>query len=104
VVTAELPVPDADESPLERIAARVAERYRVPVKALRGPSRVRNVARARQVAMSVARAAGFSFPQIGAYFRRDHTTVMHSCARVAELAADDVALALELAELAAVSR
>lgn len=103
VVTAELPVtPVAGESPLERIAARVAEHYRVPVKALRGPSRVRNVARARQVAMSVARAAGFSFPQIGGYFGRDHTTVMHSCARVAELATEDVALARELRELGAI--
>lgn len=101
VVMAELPAPESDESPLERIAAQVAERYRVPVKALRGPSRVRNVAWARQVAMSVARSAGFSFPQIGAYFGRDHTTVMHSCAKVAGLAAKDVALARELGELCA---
>ena len=105
VVTAQLPpVPQANESPLERIAIQVAERYRVPVKALRGPSRVKNVAWARQVAMSVARAAGFSFPQIGAYFGRDHTTVMHSCAKVAERAAADVALARELRELGAVGQ
>jgi chromosomal replication initiator protein len=99
VVAAELPAVEADESPLDRIAAQVAERYRVPVKVLRGPSRVKNVAWARQVAMSVARAAGFSFPQIGAYFGRDHSTVMHSCARVAERAAEDVGLARELREL-----
>lgn len=104
VVTAELPAVPDDESPLDRIAALVAERYRLSVKALRGPSRVRNVARARQVAMSVARAAGFSFPQIGAFFGRDHTTVMHSCARVAELAAADVGLARELGELGAACR
>jgi chromosomal replication initiator protein len=101
VVTAELPAVPDDESPLERIAARVAERHRVSVKALRGSSRVRNVAWARQVAMSVARAAGFSFPQIGAYFGRDHSTVMHSCAKVAELAAGDAGLANELDELRA---
>lgn len=101
VVTAELPAMPADESPLERIVAQVAERFRVPVRALRGPSRVRNVAWARQVAMSVARAAGFSFPQIGAFFGRDHSTVMHSCARVAERVATDVALARELRELCA---
>jgi chromosomal replication initiation ATPase DnaA len=51
--------------------------------------------------MSVARAAGFSFPRIGAYFGRDHSTVMHSCAKVAERAAADVALARELGELGA---
>jgi chromosomal replication initiator protein len=103
IVAAELPaVPDGGQSPLERIAERVAERYRVPVKALRGPSRIKNVAWARQVAMSVARSAGFSFPQIGAFFGgRDHTTVMHSCAKVAELAAGDVALARELREFTA---
>jgi chromosomal replication initiator protein len=104
VVTAELPALPDEESPLERIAAQVAERFRVPVKALRGPSRVKNVAWARQVAMSVARAAGFSFPQIGAYFGRDHTTVMHSCAKVAEVAKADVGLARELGELGAVCR
>jgi chromosomal replication initiator protein len=105
VVTAKLPpAPEAPGSPLERIAERVAQRYRVPVKALRGTSRVRNVARARQVAMSVARQAGFSFPQIGAFFSRDHTTVMHSCAKVAELAMEDVSLARELRELEAICR
>jgi len=104
VVTAELPSPEAQGSPLERIAERVAERFRVPVKALRGPSRVKNVAWARQVAMSVARSAGFSFPQIGAFFGRDHSTVMHSCAKVAERATGDVGLARELRELMAVCR
>jgi chromosomal replication initiator protein len=105
VVTKELPpAPDPEGSPLERIAERVAERFRVPVKALRGPSRVRNVAWARQVAMSVARSAGFSFPQIGAFFGRDHSTVMHSCAKVAERATGDVGLARELRELMAVCR
>src|SRR5437764_656604 len=64
----------------------------------------RRATRARQVAMSVARAAGFSFPQIGAFFGRDHSTVMHSCAKVAELAKEDVGLARELRELGAVCR
>lgn len=104
-VTAELPPPpETDESPLEDIARQVAERHGISVKALRGPSRVRNVAWARQVAMSVARSAGFSFPQIGTFFNRDHTTVMHSCAKVSERAAADVGLARELEDLGAVCR
>jgi chromosomal replication initiator protein len=100
----ELPVVTDDASPLERIVERVAERYRVSVKTVRGPSRVRNVAWARQVAMSVARSAGFSFPQIGAFFGRDHSTVMHSCAKVTERAADDIAVAQEIRDLAALCR
>jgi chromosomal replication initiator protein len=104
VVAAELPELPADGSPLERIAERVAERYRVSVKVLRGPSRLKNVAWARQVAMSVARSAGFSFPQIGEFFGRDHSTVMHSCAKVAERAAADAAIALEVRDLEAACR
>jgi chromosomal replication initiator protein len=104
VVTAELPELPDDGSPLERIAERVAERYRVPVKMLCGPSRVKNVAWARQVAMSVARSAGFSFPQIGAFFGRDHSTVMHSCAKVTERAAEDAGVAKEVRDLEAICR
>jgi chromosomal replication initiator protein len=105
ILKKELPAaPDPEGSPLERIAEKVAERFRVPVKALRGPSRVKNVAWARQVAMSVARSTGFSFPQIGAFFGRDHSTVMHSCAKVGERAAEDAGLAKELRELEAVCR
>jgi chromosomal replication initiator protein len=105
MVTKELPAAPAPEgSPLEWIAERVAERFRVPVKALRGPSRVKNVAWARQVAMTVARGAGFSFPQIGAFFGRDHSTVMHSCTKVGERATEDAGLAKELRELEAICR
>jgi chromosomal replication initiator protein len=105
MVRKELPAaPDPEGSPLERIAERVAERFQIPVKALRGPSRIKNVAWARQVAMSVARSAGFSFPQIGAFFGRDHSTVMHSCAKVGERAAADAGLAKELRELESVCR
>jgi chromosomal replication initiator protein len=103
VVTAELPELPQDGSPLERIAEQVAERYRVSVKTLRGPSRVKNVAWARQVAMSVARSAGFSFLQIGAFFGRDHSTVMHSCAKVADRAKAEPGVARELRDLCSVT-
>jgi chromosomal replication initiator protein len=97
VVTAEVAEPPDDESPLERLAARVASKFKVSAKALRGPSRERHVVWPRQVAMYVARQAGYSLPRIGAYFGgRDHTTVMHSCDKVARLAADDSRLAQEL--------
>ena len=105
VVTAELPDVADDQSPLERLATRVAARFRVAPKALRGPSRVRHVVWPRQVAMYVARQAGFSLPAIGAYFGgRDHTTVMHGCQKVAQVAADDARLARELGDLRASCR
>src|SRR5829696_9863869 len=48
VVTAAAPDAPDDDSPLERLTARVAGRFRVPAKALRGPSRVRHVVWPRQ--------------------------------------------------------
>jgi chromosomal replication initiator protein len=104
VVMDQLPDLVEDESPLARLTARVAARFKVAEKALRGPSRVKNVVWPRQVAMYVARQAGFSLPVIGAYFGgRDHTTVMHSCDKVAQAAAEDMQLARELMDLRAAS-
>ena len=105
VVTAELVAPPvADESPLDRIATEVATRYRVGVKALRGPSRVANVVWPRQVAMYAARAAGLSLAEIGRYFGgRDHTTVLHACEKVAGRLEKDVGLNQELRDLGALS-
>ncbi|HKB04872.1 MAG TPA: helix-turn-helix domain-containing protein [Gemmataceae bacterium] len=97
VVMAEAPDPESDDSALDRLVTRVAGRFRVPAKALRGRSRERHVVWPRQLAMYVARHAGYSLPAIGAYFGgRDHTTVMHSCDKVARAAADDSRLAQEL--------
>jgi chromosomal replication initiator protein len=102
-VSAELPgVPTGDQSPMDNLVARVASRFGVDAKAIRGPSRERRFAWPRQVAMFVARQAGYSFPQIGAYFGgRDHTTVMHSCEKVAKQAEEDMQLAQELRDLLA---
>ncbi len=43
-----------------------------------GPTRVRSIAWARQKAMRRAFEEGFSAPQIGWVFRRDHTTVLYA--------------------------
>jgi chromosomal replication initiator protein len=102
VVLGEMSDAPDDESPLQRLSARIAAKFRVTEKALRGPSRQKTVVWPRQVAMYIARQAGFSLPAIGAYFGgRDHTTVMHSCDKVARLAAEDVRLARELTDLRA---
>ena len=98
VVLASLPAtPEPTQLPLERIVALVAGRFRVEAKAMRGPSRLKNVVWPRQVAMYLARQTGLSFDEIGQYFGgRDHTTVMHSCAKVAQVAAGDERFAKEL--------
>ena len=71
------------------IVAHVAAAHRLPVADLMGRSRLKVVVVARQEAMwrirQVMWADGvtprYSLPQIGRYFSRDHTTVIHACQR-----------------------
>ena len=50
----------------------------VTVAQMLGPQRNRSIAWARQRAMAKAFRAGFSAPQIGRAFNRDHTTVLYA--------------------------
>ena len=70
----------------DTVIDQVCEYYGVDREALLGPSRKREVTVPRQIAMYLTRElTGLSLPQIGQSFGgRDHTTVMHSCATVAE--------------------
>lgn len=74
-----LPPPPAVSRPkMSEIAALVAERCNLTVTDLRGPSRRRAVVWPRQEAMALMRrVAGRSYPQIGQFFNRDHTTAIH---------------------------
>jgi chromosomal replication initiator protein len=100
IVESALATASDEYSLLDRLVALVGARFDVDAKSLRGPSRQRGIVWPRQVAMYVAREAGLSYPQIGAFFGgRDHTTVMHSCEKVALAAASDPRLTRELAEL-----
>lgn len=69
----------------------VADGFGVPVASLSDPSRLRKYARPRQVAMYFGRKMTvLSTAGIGrAFGGRDHTTVMHSVKKVAELMAQD---------------
>lgn len=70
---------------MPRIAREVAEEYGVTVENLRGPVKTNMLVEARWEAFSRIRAVGrFSLPQIGAFFNRDHTTVLHGLRRHAE--------------------
>lgn len=78
---------------LDQLAEIVEARFRVTHKMLLGPSRLKNVVWPRQVAMYLARGAGLSLAEIGAYFGgRDHTTVKHSVDKVVRVLATDVCL------------
>ena len=66
------------------IVQEVAAQTGVTVADIMGPGRTRLVAEARQAAMYFCRQEGFSLPQIGRRFKRDHTTVHHNIRAVEE--------------------
>jgi chromosomal replication initiator protein len=80
---------------IEEIQRKVAEHYNIRLTDMSSARRARNVARPRQVAMYLAKQlTSRSLPEIGRRFgNRDHTTVMHAVARVAELMQQDAAFA-----------
>ncbi|PNW26769.1 UNVERIFIED_CONTAM: hypothetical protein BEN50_21540 [Euhalothece sp. KZN 001] len=73
---------------LHQIAETTAEEFGLTVEDLRGKKRTRAVVRPRQLAMCLARDLTVrSLPEIGRYFRRDHTTVLNALDRIAALRA-----------------
>jgi hypothetical protein len=63
------------------ITAVVAREFGVSEGMIMGRLRSKRVARARQVAMSGMWLAGYSYPDVGRFFGRDHGTVMHAVKR-----------------------
>lgn len=57
----------------------VSREIKVSVNNIYSKERVRRIAQARFVAMWFAQRAGFSCPDIGRCFSRDHTNVLHGC-------------------------
>jgi chromosomal replication initiator protein len=70
----------------------VAEYYKIRVADLHSKRRSRQVARPRQMAMTLAKElTAHSLPEIGdAFGGRDHTTVLHACRKINELSNNDV--------------
>lgn len=63
------------------IASEIAIQHRACLDALKGPSRKRSYFQPRAKAMLAMYREGYSYPQIGRFFKRDHTSVMHACDR-----------------------
>ena len=72
---------------IDNIQRVVADFYRIRVKDLTSNQRSRNIARPRQIAMSLSRElTSHSLPEIGnAFGGRDHTTVMHAVKAITKL-------------------
>lgn len=68
-----------------QIIADIAAKHRVPVAGLMGDSRRRKYAWPRQEAYAAVRdAKALSYPQIGAIFGRDHSSVLAGVRRYRE--------------------
>ncbi|MDO4226270.1 chromosomal replication initiator protein DnaA [Neisseria sp.] len=78
-----------------------AKYYRIKISDILGKKRTRNIARPRQVAMSLTKElTNLSLPNIGdAFGGRDHTTVMHGVKAVAKLREEDPELAQDYEKL-----
>ncbi|MDR1351954.1 MAG: chromosomal replication initiator protein DnaA [Treponema sp.] len=63
----------------------VADYFSLPSSDIKGKKRTQNIVFPRQLAMHIAREiTEFSTTEIGQYFGRDHTTVMHACQKIEE--------------------
>jgi chromosomal replication initiator protein len=79
----------------------VADAFNVSIEDLKGNSRRREISWARQVGMYLMRQhTDLSLPRIGEEFGgKDHTTVMYSCDKIAQLRESDANLAQTLRQL-----
>jgi chromosomal replication initiator protein len=95
------PAEKPEESSPEAVIQTVAETFKVSVDDLKGNSRRREISVARQVAMYLMRQhTDLSLLKIGELFGgKDHTTVMYSCEKIAQLRNRDLELAQTLRQL-----
>jgi chromosomal replication initiator protein len=89
------------EASPETIIQAVAEVFGISVEDLKSNSRRREISVARQVGMFLMRQhTALSLPKIGhAFGGKDHTTVIYSCEKVADLQRNDPELAQTLRQL-----
>lgn len=85
----------------ETILMTIADAFNVSVEDLKGNSRRREISWSRQIGMYLMRQhTDLSLPRIGEEFGgKDHTTVMYSCDKIAQLRESDAALDQTLRQL-----
>ncbi len=86
---------------IENIIKTVAEYYKIKVSDLTSKRRTSSLARARQIAMALAKElTNHSLPEIGrAFGGRDHTTVLHAFRRIQALKSSDSSVAEDFINL-----
>ncbi|HAT55428.1 MAG TPA: chromosomal replication initiator protein DnaA [Lactobacillus sp.] len=86
---------------IELIQQKVANYFDVNLVDLKGKKRMKEIVVPRQIAMYLARElTNSSLPKIGkAFGGKDHTTVLHSCDKIAESLANDAKLAENIQQL-----
>lgn len=62
---------------MQQVTDRVAREYGMDPRELRGSSRTSDLHQPRRVIWCELRERGYSFPQIGRFFGRDHTSIKH---------------------------
>ena len=94
------PVQKVEASP-ETILMAIADNFNVSIEDLKGNSRRREISWSRQIGMYLMRQhTNLSLPRIGEEFGgKDHTTVMYSCDKIAQLQETDTKLAQTLRQL-----
>ncbi|MYV16010.1 chromosomal replication initiator protein DnaA [Furfurilactobacillus milii] len=86
---------------IELIQQKVASYFDVNLVDLKGKKRMKEIVVPRQIAMYLARElTNSSLPKIGkAFGGKDHTTVLHSCDKIAESISNDAKLAENIQQL-----
>jgi chromosomal replication initiator protein len=94
------PMPKVQASP-EAVLMVITEAFNVSIEDLKGNSRRREISWSRQIGMYLMRQhTELSLPRIGEEFGgKDHTTVMYSCEKIAQLRESDAKLAQTLRQL-----
>ena len=88
------------EITMEIIQEIVASYFKIKITDLRAKKRTRNLAFPRQIAMYLCRElTDTSLPQIGNFFGRDHTTVIHACDKITKERNEDNKLNNSIQEL-----
>ena len=75
----------------DRLFRAICERYNVTSAKLTGPQR--DIFKARAVLCWLLRRHGFSYPQIGMFLKRDHTTIINAVKRAQGMIDADANLA-----------
>ena len=95
------PQTESVEAKPDAVIAVVAEAFDVSMEDLKGSSRKREISFARQIGMYLIRQhTNLSLPKIGEVFGgKDHTTVLYSCDKIAQLRNTDPNLSQTLRQL-----